>query len=67
VATSTLHGQRLRVAGALRDFFGLRRLDVVDYGIFAAVMLIWMHALCWAWVTKAFDRLFGYDEGGQSG
>jgi cation-transporting ATPase E len=48
---------------ALRTFFGLRGLNDIDYGIVAAVILVWMYALRWVWATKAFDRFFGYDGG----
>jgi cation-transporting ATPase E len=53
----------IMVVPALRGFFGLRGLNDIDYGIVAAVILVWMYALRWVWATKAFDRFFGYDEG----
>ncbi len=50
----------------LRGFFGLRGLNDVDYGIVVTVVLVWMYVLRWVWKTKAFERFFGYGDGGKS-
>lgn len=52
---------------ALRGFFGMRGLNDVDYGIVVAVVLAWMFLLRWVWKTRAFERFFGYGDGGKSG
>jgi cation-transporting P-type ATPase E len=46
----------------LRDFFGMRAVRSVDFGVIAAVVLVWMYALRWLWEAKVFDRFFGYVE-----
>jgi cation-transporting ATPase E len=46
----------------MRDFFGMRGLGSVDFGIVAVTVLIWMYVLRWVWATKSFDRFFGYAE-----
>ena len=46
----------------LREFFGMRAVRSVDFGVIAAVVLVWMYALRWLWEAKVFDRFFGYDE-----
>ncbi len=46
----------------LRDFFGMRAMRSVDFGIIALVVLVWMYVLRWVWEAKVFDRFFGYDE-----
>jgi hypothetical protein len=45
----------------LREFFGMRAVRSVDFGVIAAVVLVWMYALRWLWEAKVFDRFFGYD------
>ena len=46
----------------LREFFGMRAVRSVDFGIIAVVVLGWMYTLRWLWEAKVFDRFFGYDE-----
>jgi cation-transporting ATPase E len=46
----------------LREFFGMRAMRGVDFGVIALVVLGWMYALRWLWEAKVFDRFFGYDE-----
>ncbi|MGH2368970.1 MAG: hypothetical protein ACRDI2_12290, partial [Chloroflexota bacterium] len=46
----------------LREFFGMRAVRGVDFGVIALVVLGWMYALRWLWEAKVFDRFFGYDE-----
>jgi cation-transporting ATPase E len=45
-----------------RDFFGMRGLGSFDFGIVAAVVLIWMYVLRWVWEAQVFDRFFGYGD-----
>jgi cation-transporting ATPase E len=47
----------------LREFFGMRAMRGVDFGVIALVVLGWMYALRWVWEAKVFDRFFGYAEG----
>ena len=46
----------------LRDFFGMRAVRSVDFGVIALVVLGWMYALRWIWEERIFDRFFGYDD-----
>ncbi|MGH2617257.1 MAG: HAD-IC family P-type ATPase, partial [Thermomicrobiales bacterium] len=46
----------------LREFFGLRGLRGVDFGVIVLVVLIWMYTLRWVWEAQIFDRFFGYAE-----
>ena len=45
----------------LREFFGLRGMRGVDFGVIVLVVLVWMYALRWVWEARIFDRFFGYD------
>ncbi|MDQ3226431.1 MAG: HAD-IC family P-type ATPase [Chloroflexota bacterium] len=47
---------------ALRQFFGLRGLGSIDFGIIVLVVLVWMYVLRWIWEANIFDRFFGYAE-----
>ena len=49
---------------ALRNFFGMRGLNSLDYGIVVIVVLIWMYVLRWVWADDIFDHFFGYAEKG---
>jgi hypothetical protein len=53
---------RIMSVPALRDFFGMRGLGSVDFGIVAITVLIWMYVLRWVWESRAFERFFGYGE-----
>jgi cation-transporting ATPase E len=48
---------------ALREFFGLRGMRGVDFGIIVVVVLVWMYVLRWVWEADVFDRFFGYADG----
>ncbi|MBA3451016.1 MAG: HAD-IC family P-type ATPase [Chloroflexia bacterium] len=47
---------------SLRQFFGLRGIGNIDFGILVLVVLVWMYVLRWVWKEKIFDRFFGYAE-----
>lgn len=50
---------------ALSEFFGMRGVTGVDFGVIVLVVLAWMYLLRWVWAAKVFDRFFGYDEPAQ--
>jgi hypothetical protein len=47
---------------ALRNFFGVRPLPGWDYVSITAIALGWVVILRYAWLTRAFERFFGYDQ-----
>ena len=47
---------------AFLDFFGLKGMVNIDFGLIVLVVLAWMYVLRWVWQEKIFDSFFGYGQ-----